>query len=90
MGPEFVTISVPTGANLGDHTQEHLPREQHLTFANASGTRVLAFGALYAVEDLRRAADELLAAAAHDDELASRLVATHEQLVSRQNKALIF
>lgn len=70
--------------------EEHLPRDKHLTFANASGTRVLAFGVLYAVADLRQAADELLRAADHDDELASRLVATHEQLVTKQSKALVF
>lgn len=70
--------------------EEHLPRDKHLTFANASGTRVLAFGALYAVADLRQAADELLTAADHDDELASRLVATREQLVTKQSKALDF
>lgn len=51
---------------------------------------MLAFGVLYAVADLRQAADELLRAADHDDELASRLVATHEQLVTKQSKALVF
>lgn len=70
--------------------EEHLPREQHLTFANAQGVRVLAFGALHALADLHQAAARLLTAAENDDELASRLVTAHDQLLKRQSKALNF
>jgi hypothetical protein len=68
--------------------EDHLPRDQHLTFAEGQGSRVLALGAVYAVADLRAAAQRTLSAAERDADVATRLVSAHEAVLARQSRAL--
>jgi hypothetical protein len=68
--------------------EEHLPRTQHLTFAESNGVRVLAFGAMYFIEDLNRLAADLFDRAQNDALVAAQLGKTHERLLARQSRAL--
>jgi hypothetical protein len=68
--------------------EEHLPRSQHLTFTTANGVRVLAFGALHAIDDLNRLAADLFERAQNNESGAARLVDAHARLVARQSRDL--
>jgi hypothetical protein len=68
--------------------EEHLPRAEHLTFADSNGVRVLAFGAMYFIQDLNRLAAGLFDQAQDDAFVAADIVKTHERLLARQSRAL--
>lgn len=68
--------------------EDHLPRDQHLTLASSSGVRVLAFGALYAIDDLNLLAAELIGRAQNDELLGVQLAEARERLEERQSKDL--
>lgn len=68
--------------------EEHLPREQHLTFADGPGFKVLAFGALHTVADLRHTTERMLLAAETDAALAARLMFAHDELLAAQSRPL--
>lgn len=70
---------------------DHLPREQHLTFADASpGHPVLAFGAEFLIDDVANLGGELMARAQTERGVADRLEATRARLVAGQRINLRF
>ncbi len=68
--------------------EEHLPREEHLTFSHGPEVRTLAFGALHAAADLYESAERLLAAAEDDEGLAHGLVEARALLLEKQSRDL--
>lgn len=68
--------------------EDHLPRIQHLTFASSNETRVLAFGALHAIDDLNRLAAGLLQRAQNDELVAAHIAEARDDLVERQSRDL--
>jgi hypothetical protein len=64
--------------------EAHLPREQHMAFSDAGGIRVLGFGAMHGVADLRQLSDAMLTAAEQDPALGKALLTAHQTLLQRQ------
>jgi len=68
--------------------EEHLRRPQHMTVIDYPGGRILNFGALYAVEDLREHATRFFRSIADDAARLQAVVLAHTMLARAQSVRL--